>query len=265
VRKWLPAIPILVGLGVSASVYGDLPADVRPDWSGVFPFDGGGETMPRLPFAILLPVIAIGVWGALAAGARVAGRRGGTYLNDTTGASAIARFEPTFATVVTAVVGLVILLHIALVAGVAGWPEWTRHAVGVVLGLGTAAVGNVMPRVRPNWIVGIRTRATLSDPALWTRTHRYFGGLLMLVGAAVAVLSLFATSVSFAATIVGFLVAAVLAHWFARTRTGNTSAVLVALLLSVGRTLEPQDPRTDPSFVEQGPDPRLLEAVLPSR
>jgi uncharacterized membrane protein len=264
VRKWLPAIPILVGLGVSASVYGDLPADVRPDWSSLIPFTAGDETMPRLPFAILIPVIAISVWGALAAGARVAGRRGGAFLSDKTGASAIARFEPTFATVVTAVVGLMILLHIALVAGVAGWPEWTKHAVGVVLGLGTAAVGNVIPRVRPNWIVGIRTRATLRDPELWARTHRYFGGLLMLVGVAVAVMSLLTTTLAFVATILGLLVAAVLAYWFAKTRTGNTGAVLAVMLLSLGGTLEAQGPASDPSFVAQGDCPRTREVVLPS-
>jgi hypothetical protein len=227
VRKWLPAIPILVGLGISASVYGQLPPDVRPDWSRVIPFVAGGETMPRLPFALLIPLVAIVVWGALAAGARVAGRRGGDFLNDETGARAIERFEPTFAIVVTAVIGLLVLIHAALVASVVGWPDWTMRAVGITLGLGTAAMGNVIPRVRPNWIVGIRTRATLSDPALWTRTHRYFGGFLMLVGIGVAILSLFASEYAFAVTIVGLLVAAVLAHWFGRTRTASATPVLL--------------------------------------
>jgi hypothetical protein len=226
VRKWLPAIPILVSLGISASVFERLPADVRPDWSAVFPFVASGETMPRLPFLLLIPLIAICVWAAFAAGARLAGRRGGSYLNDETGAKAIARFEPTFAVVVTAVVGLLVLLHVALVASVAGWPPWTMRAVGIVLGVGTAAIGNLMPRVRPNWIVGIRTRATLSDAELWTRTHRYFGGLLMLVGIAVAVTSIFASHYAFTVTIVGFLVAAMLSYWLARPRAAKPTPVV---------------------------------------
>jgi hypothetical protein len=226
VRKWLPAIPILVALGVSASVYGRLPAAVTPDWSSVFPFVADREAMPRLPFILLIPAVAVVVWAGFVIGARVAGRRGGTFLNEETGANAIARFEPTYAIVVTGVVGFVVLLHVALVAGVAGWSPWTMRAVGVVLGVGTAAIGNLMPRVRRNWIVGIRTRATLSDPALWARTHRYFGGLLMLVGIAVAILSLFASDYAFTATITGFLLAAVLAHWFARTRNGTSGAQL---------------------------------------
>jgi hypothetical protein len=230
VRKWLPAIPILIGLGMSASAYSGLPADVAPAWSRVFPFVAGDETMPRLPFLLLLPLVATAVWAAMAAGARVAGRRGGAYLNDETGAKAITRFEPTFAIVVTAVVGLVMLLHVALLATVAERPHWTMTAVGIVLGLGTAAVGNLMPRVKPNWIVGIRTRATLSDPSLWNRTHRYFGGLLMLVGIGVAILSLFASHYAFAATAVGLLIAAVLAYWFGRTGTTTAATIVVVAL-----------------------------------
>jgi hypothetical protein len=242
VRKWLPAIPILVGLGVSASVYEELPRAVSPDWSRVLPFVAGGETMGRFAFAVLIPMVAIVVWIGFLAGARVAGRRGGTYLNDETGAKAIARFEPTFAIVVTGVVGLLTLLHVALVASVAGWPQWTMQAVGVVLGVGTAAIGNLIPRVRPNWIVGIRTRATLSDPALWTRTHRYFGGLLMLVGIGVAILSPFASNYAFPAAITGFLLAAVLAHWFARARTTtSTVTVLVAVLMCAGTDVDAQN------------------------
>ncbi|MCF8567366.1 SdpI family protein [Alicyclobacillus tolerans] len=38
-------------------------------------------------------------------------------------------------------------------------------------------IGNVLPRLQPNWWIGIRTPWTLSSEASWTRTHR-FGGQL---------------------------------------------------------------------------------------
>ena len=248
-RKWLPAIPILIGLGISASAYSRLPASVTPDWSRVVPFVASNETMPRLPFVLLFPVVAIALWAGLAAGARVSGRRGGAFLNDETGAKAIERFEPTYAIVVTGVVGLVMLLHVALVASVAGWPDWTMNGAGVVLGLGTAAIGNLMPRVKPNWIAGIRTRATLSDPALWTRTHRYFGGLLVLVGIGVAILSLFASHYAFAATGLGLLVAALLAHWFARKKTATpATVVLVSFMFCMHSSLAAQATPADGSL-----------------
>jgi hypothetical protein len=72
VRKWIPAIPIVIGATVTAAVYRELPIAVRPPWHTVFPFVAGvdsSETMPRLVFALLIPGLAVIVWAALAAGA----------------------------------------------------------------------------------------------------------------------------------------------------------------------------------------------------
>jgi uncharacterized membrane protein len=218
VRKWLPALPILVGVIVSAALYDRLPAQVLPDWSRIVPLDGVVDPMPRLAAAWLMPAVALLVWVAMVAGARVRGRHGGAFLSDRTDATAIAKFEGTYAVVVTGVVGLVILMHLTILGAAADWPAWTAKAFGLVLGAGIVATGNLIPRVRPNWIVGIRTRATLGDPELWLRTHRYFGGLLMLGGLAVGVVAVVASRYAFIAGIVSILLAAVLSHWFARPK-----------------------------------------------
>ena len=215
-RKWLPALPILIGVVVSASLYGTLPAEIRPDWSSIIPFVHDNEAMPRAVAVWMLPAIAILLWGALSWGARIRGKAGGAYLSDKTDASAIARFEPTFDIVITAVVGLLILIHLAILGTAAGWPPWTAKLIGVVLGAGMAATGNLVPRLRPNWIVGIRTRATLADPALWLKTHRYFGILLMIAGTLVAIVAVFATKWAFFVAIVDIPLASLLAHWMAR-------------------------------------------------
>lgn len=218
-RKWLPALPILIGVAVSAALYDRLPAEVLPDWSRIVPLPDVVDPMPRIAAAWLMPAVALLLWVAMTVGARVRGKQGGAYLSDRTDASAIARFEDTYAVVVTGVVGLVILMHLAILGAAAEWPAWTAQAIGVALGAGIAATGNLMPRVRPNWIVGIRTRATLADPELWLRTHRYFGGLLMLGGLGVAVVAIFASRYAFVAGIVSILVAAALSHWFARPKS----------------------------------------------
>ena len=71
----------------------------------------------------------------------------------------------------------------------------------MLLGLGLAALGNVMPRLRPNPIMGLRTRATLNDPVLWARMHRLFGSLLLASGVLVMLLAL--TAVQYA--LIGFV------------------------------------------------------------
>src|SRR3981081_2785044 len=43
-------------------------------------------------------------------------------------------------------------------------------------------LGNVMPKLPRNGVVGIRTPWTLSDPAVWERTHRLAGYLFMAAG-----------------------------------------------------------------------------------
>jgi hypothetical protein len=204
-------------------MFGRLPNDVRPDWALIVPGVHDEDTIPRAAVAALFPAVSLLVWVALAWGASVRGKHGGAYLSDRTDASAIARFEPTFSVIVAGVVGLVMLLHLTILGSAAGWPAWTMRLLGVVFGLGIAATGNLMPRVRPNWIVGIRTRATLNDPEVWLRTHRYFGRCLMVLGLVVAILALVATRYAFVAGIASILIAGILAHAFARPRRSAMS------------------------------------------
>jgi hypothetical protein len=231
VRKWLPILPILLALALTALAYRDLPAVVYPAWGRVLPVTLPDEPMARAGFALLMPLVALGVWGLFAAIARVRGARDGR-LPEHLAAAAIARFEPTYHVVVLGVVTLVALLHVALLAATLGWPDWTVQAVGVALGAGLVLVGNLVPRVRPNWIVGIRTPATLRDPDLWLRAHRYFGGLLMVAGLVVIVVAVVAVRFALVALLAGILVAAVLAHWRA-TRGGSGAVRALALVASV--------------------------------
>ncbi len=85
---------------------------------------------------------------------------------------------------------------IALSAAVYGVTQLSIHgfnvSVGVIVplsaGVAMIAIGNVMPKLRPNWFVGIKTPWTLSSKTAWDRTHRLGGwlfvaaGLLMMLG-----------------------------------------------------------------------------------
>jgi uncharacterized membrane protein len=47
-------------------------------------------------------------------------------------------------------------------------------------------IGTVLGRIPPNGVVGIRTRWTLADAGVWSRTHRFTGRLMALAGVALA-------------------------------------------------------------------------------
>ena len=49
-------------------------------------------------------------------------------------------------------------------------------------------IGNYLPKVRPNYLVGIRTPWTLTSDLSWDRTHRIGGRLFVLEGFAFIVL-----------------------------------------------------------------------------
>jgi hypothetical protein len=78
-----------------------------------------------------------------------------------------------------------IILHVAIRGGGS-----VNAALGILLGVVWIALGQILPRVRRNPLIGIRTTWTLTSDENWARTHRFAGwtmsagGLLALVCAA---------------------------------------------------------------------------------
>ena len=46
-------------------------------------------------------------------------------------------------------------------------------------------IGNVLPKTKPNWYIGIRVPWTVNHPTVWYKTHR-FGGVVMTVWGIIA-------------------------------------------------------------------------------
>lgn len=57
-------------------------------------------------------------------------------------------------------------------------PTLILSAVGVML----VVIGNMLPKSRPGFFIGIRTPWTISDTDNWIATHRLGGKLMMLIG-----------------------------------------------------------------------------------
>lgn len=215
-RRSITAIPVVAAFAFSAAVFSRLPVSSHPDFSAALPIEfAQGEPLSRVAAALLLPTVALLVWALLTALAKVErGRKPlpGWWLNEQTGAVAVRRFEPTYATLTFAVVSLVVLMHVALLGSLLGWPAWSYRIFTALLGFGLIAAGNVMPRTRPNWIVGLRTKRTLSDPAVWLRTHRLLGALMVFSGSVVILASVVAPRHALASAVVLLLVSFVVAQ-----------------------------------------------------
>ena len=84
--------------------------------------------------------------------------------------------------VANAVLLLLAATHVCIVGFNLGWPIRIGAVLGVGLGLLFVVIGNVLTRVRPNWIFGIRTPWTLSSDLSWRETHRIGGYGFVAVG-----------------------------------------------------------------------------------
>ena len=99
-------------------------------------------------------------------------------------------FEATYAAIIFRVLLFVTSLHVlvtAVLAGVTVDRNLVSRTVIVLLGLSFVAVGNLLPRTRPNVAVGVRTSLTLADSAIWTRVHRVGGYVTVFWGAVIAI------------------------------------------------------------------------------
>ncbi|MCP3734114.1 SdpI family protein [Sphingomonas sp. RP10(2022)] len=121
---------------------------------------------------------------------------------------------------------LMVAVEGAVVAPAFGWHLPTLLPLAGA-GLLLIVIGNVLPKSRPGFFVGIRTPWTLTDPENWIATHRLGSRTMMLGGAtivAAAVLPLGAgvrQALIMAAVVVAALPPLIFSWWFWRRRAAH--------------------------------------------
>jgi uncharacterized membrane protein len=91
-----------------------------------------------------------------------------------------AHMEGTYWAIIRTIVIFILGVHVAVLLALTTqlYPDVVKgvaHAVPVMFGLALIIVGNLLPRLRPNIVIGIRTSRTLSDRGAWARTNRTAG------------------------------------------------------------------------------------------
>jgi hypothetical protein len=235
-RKWAPPVLIAAAVVASLVVYGRLPELVDLRLEGLLPFAVAHQSQPlRREFALfLLPALTALVWAAFraapgATGQRIARRMFPQAPEEVTSPVQFERFGSTYDTIVLGVVVLLLGFHCALLAAALQHVGLAIRIVPIVLGGSLILMGNVMPRLRPNWVAGLRTNRTLADPQLWRTAHRAFGKAFVVAG-------LMTVGVGVAAprygllTGVAALIAACVVGFVASTRRSSVALVSVTAL-----------------------------------
>jgi uncharacterized membrane protein len=102
----------------------------------------------------------------------------------------IVKSGKAYAAIWVAVVALLAVIEVVVIAAAMGIVFDTTLVVFVGVGLLFIVIGNYLPKVRPNYMLGIRTPWTLTSDLSWDRTHRVGGRLFVLEGVVFILLGL---------------------------------------------------------------------------
>src|SRR5450756_1845627 len=167
-RKWIPLLIVVAAFVASAIVYPRLPEMVPTHWNGM---DAQPDSWSSRAFgAWLTPVLLLGLW-ALVRILPAIDPRGANY----------AKFGGAFEAIIGSLMLFLLGMHILLLRAALGYPAPMQRVVPFGIGILLIVIGNLLPRARPNWFVGIRTPWTLSSDRVWEKTHR-FGGRVFVAG-----------------------------------------------------------------------------------
>ena len=106
----------------------------------------------------------------------------------------LARSAGAYRVVVVGVVVLLGGLHLVAVLAASGVAVEMGRVVSLGIGILFALIGNVLGKVRSNFMFGIRTPWTLASDRSWDRTHRFLGRIWVAGGLVLALLALVGAS-----------------------------------------------------------------------
>ncbi len=166
---------LLVGLlvsGIGLLLVPQLPEQMVTHWNAQGEADGWS---PRLMGVLLLPGIMLVVAVTLVVAPKLDPKRA----NFTQHAGAYWVIANAVLVFMAGVQGVVLLTNLGHTLDI-------NRLISGGVGLLFVVLGNLLSRVRPNWILGIRTPWTLSSERSWRETHR-IGGYTFVLGGLVLI------------------------------------------------------------------------------
>ena len=210
-RKWIPLLIVVAAVVASLLVYPTLPARVVTHWDIKGNPNGWSS---RFWGAWLMPVFLAAVWGFMRVMPAI-DPKGRNY----------AKFGSAFEGIIISIMVFLLGLHIIVLRSAMGYPVAMQRVLPLGMGALFVVMGNLLPRARPNWFVGIRTPWTLSSDRVWEKTHRFGGKIFVAGGLLILLAALFAPQWAHITLflIVAACAAAVLIYSYVEWRREKTS------------------------------------------
>jgi uncharacterized membrane protein len=189
-RKWIPYLIVAVAVVTSVVAFSQLPDRVPTHWGLNGQVDGWSA---RLWGAAVIPLVLLFIALLMRWLPRI-DPRGANY----------AKFAGTFEAIFISVMLFLLVIHFALLGAALGYPIRIERWVPIGVGLLFMVLGNLLPRARPNWFVGVRTPWTLSSDRVWEKTHRLAGYVFVIAGVILVILGV--SGATFAPPVMGAVI-----------------------------------------------------------
>lgn len=167
-RKWIPVLTVLAALAASMAVYNRLPESMTIHWDLEGNPNGWAS---RLTGAFALPGIMVGIYAVMRFLPLVDPRR-----------ENYEKFQGTYEGLILTVLLFLLVIHVIVLRAALGHEVSMQKVIPLMMGMLFVVIGNLLPRARSNFFVGIRTPWTLSSEKSWERTHRIGGYVFVLIG-----------------------------------------------------------------------------------
>lgn len=177
-RKWIPLLVVVVAFVGSAAVYQDLPQRMPTHWNVGGDVDGWSS---RPWGAFMVPVVLLVMVAVFHLLPKIDPR-----------APNYTKFRGTYEIVILAIMVFMLGVHLVILASALGNDVSVDRVMPIGVGILFMVIGNLFPRMRPNWFMGVRTPWTLSSDRVWDRTHRFGGRLFVAAGALILLTGLVA-------------------------------------------------------------------------
>src|SRR6266446_2945111 len=174
--RWFGLVIAALAVAVSIWAYPQLPPTVATHWGLNGTPDGYSSRLWALSIIPLMLVIMTVIFNVLP---KIDPRH-----------ENYAKFLSSYWLIANAVIVFLLVAHALIIASGLGYSVKIDRLMPLGIGLLFVFPGNYLTRVEPNWFVGIRTPWTLSSDAVWRRTHRT-GGALMVLGGLILAISAF--------------------------------------------------------------------------
>jgi uncharacterized membrane protein len=185
--RWFGLVAAALAVAMSVWAFPQLPPRVATHWNlqgTPDGFSGRGWAIAIVPIMLVIMTVIFNVLP------KVDPRR-----------ENYQKFLSSYWLIANAVIVFLLVAHGMILAAGMGMSIKIDRLMPLGVGLLFVFLGNYLTRVEPNWFVGIRTPWTLSSDAVWRKTHRT-GGLLMVLGGLVLAISAFLPRPAFLALFV---------------------------------------------------------------